>query len=80
MYSKINHKLQDKIEQKEFIDMSDILVDHHPADVDQHLAVKYKRVGLTSGKNGFFYILKIEQTLSQFFHRFLEMLIQIILL
>jgi hypothetical protein len=33
----------------EFIDMSDILVDHHPADVDQHLAVKTKRMGLTQG-------------------------------
>jgi hypothetical protein len=60
--------------------MSDILVDHHPADVDQHLAVKQKRVGLTSGKNGMFYILKIEQMLSEFFHLFLEMSIQIILL
>jgi hypothetical protein len=80
LYSKINHKIQDKIKQKEFIDMSDILVDHHPADVDQHLAVKPKRVGLTSGKNGMFYILKIEQMLSEFFHLFLEMSIQIILL
>jgi hypothetical protein len=59
--------------------MSDILVDHHPADVDLHLAVKNKRVGLTSGKNGNFYILKIEKRLSEFFHRFLEMSIQIIL-
>jgi hypothetical protein len=80
LYSKINHKIQDKIKQKEFIDMSDILVDHHPADVDQHLAVKQKRVGLTSGKNGMFYLLKIEQMLSEFFHLFLEMSIQIILL
>ena len=68
------------IKQKEFIDMSDILADHYPADVDLHLAVKHKRVGLTSSKNGIFYILKIEQTLSEFFHRFLEMSIQIILL
>ena len=80
MYSKINPKLQDKIKHTEFIDMSDILVDHHPADVDQHLAVKTKRMGLTSGKNGNFNILKIEQTLSEFFHRFLKMSIQIILL
>jgi hypothetical protein len=78
LYSKINPKLQDKIKHNEFIDMSDILVDHHPADVDQHLAVKNKMVGLTSGKNGNFYILKIEQTLSEFIHRFLEMSIQII--
>jgi len=34
LYSKINPKLQDKIKHKEFIDMSDILVDHHPAAVD----------------------------------------------
>ena len=80
MYSKINPKLQDKIKHKEFIDMSDILVDHHPADVDLHLAVKNKRMGLTSGKNGNFYSLKIERTLWQFFHRFLETSIQIILL
>jgi hypothetical protein len=26
--------------------MLDILVDHHPADVDLHLAVKNKRMGL----------------------------------
>ena len=51
LYSKINLKLQDKIKHKEFIDMSDILVDHHPADVDLHLTVKNKRMGLTSGKN-----------------------------
>jgi hypothetical protein len=51
LYSKINPKLQDKIKHKEFIDMSDNLVDHHPVDVDLHLAVKNKRVGLTSGKN-----------------------------
>ena len=80
MYSKINPKLQDKIKHTEFIDMSDILVDHHPVDVDQHLAVENKRVGLTSGKNGNFYILKFEQTLLEFFHRFLKMSIQIILL
>ena len=39
LYSKINPKLQGKIKHKEFIDMSDNLVDHHPADVDLHLAV-----------------------------------------
>lgn len=48
--AKVMEKLQDKIKHKEFIDMSDILVDHHPADVDLHIAVKNKRVGVTSGK------------------------------
>ncbi len=60
--------------------MLDILVDHHPADGNLHLAVRNKRMGLTSGKNGNFYILKIEQTLWEIFHRFLETSIQIILL
>lgn len=50
LYNKINSKLQEKIKNKEFIDMSDILVDHHPAELDFHLAVQNKRVGLTSGK------------------------------
>ncbi|CAC5396459.1 unnamed protein product [Mytilus coruscus] len=50
LYNKINFKLQEKIKNKEFIDMSDILVDHHPAELDFHLAVQNKRVGLTSGK------------------------------
>ncbi|VDI06524.1 Hypothetical predicted protein [Mytilus galloprovincialis] len=50
LYTKINSKLQEKIKNKEFIDMSDILVDHHPAELDFHLAVQNNRVGLTSGK------------------------------
>ncbi|CAC5391431.1 unnamed protein product [Mytilus coruscus] len=50
LYNKINSKLQEKIKNKKFIDMSDILVDHHPAELDFHLAVQNKRVGLTSGK------------------------------
>ena len=50
LYSKINLKLQEKIKNNEFIEMSDILVDHHPNDIDLHLAVKNQRVGLTSGK------------------------------
>ena len=50
LYSKINIKLQDKIRNKEMIDMSDILVDHQPTELDLHLAVKNNRVGLTSGK------------------------------
>lgn len=47
LYSKIKPKHQEKIKHKQFNDMSDILVDHHPADVDLHLAVKNKRLGLT---------------------------------
>ncbi|CAC5357790.1 unnamed protein product [Mytilus coruscus] len=43
LYNKINSKLQEKIKNKEFIDMSDILVDHHPAELDFHLAVQNKR-------------------------------------
>ncbi|CAC5377478.1 unnamed protein product [Mytilus coruscus] len=44
LYNKINSKLQEKIKNKEVIDMSDILVDHHPAELDFHLAVQNKRV------------------------------------
>lgn len=50
LYSKINAKLQDKIRSREFIDMSDVLVDHQPAELDLHLSVKNKKIGLTSGK------------------------------
>lgn len=30
--------------------MSDVLVNHQPAELDLHLAVKNKKIGLTSGK------------------------------
>nr|XP_022311604.1 uncharacterized protein LOC111116868 [Crassostrea virginica]XP_022311605.1 uncharacterized protein LOC111116868 [Crassostrea virginica]XP_022311606.1 uncharacterized protein LOC111116868 [Crassostrea virginica] len=50
LYSKINAKLQEKIRSREFVDMSDILVDHQPAELNLHLAVKNQRVGLTSSK------------------------------
>lgn len=50
LYTKINVKLQEKIRSKDYIDMSDILTDHHPAELDLHLAVHNNRVGLTSGK------------------------------
>lgn len=50
LYTKINIKLQEKIRNKDFIDLSDILVDHQPSEMDLHLAVKNNRVGLTSGK------------------------------
>ncbi|CAC5399892.1 unnamed protein product [Mytilus coruscus] len=61
LYNKINSKLQEKIKNKEFIDMSDILVDHHPAELDFHLAVQNKRVGLTSGKKRNLSALKVGQ-------------------
>lgn len=30
--------------------MSDVLVDHQPAELDLHLAVKNQKIGLTSGE------------------------------
>ncbi|VDI46684.1 Hypothetical predicted protein [Mytilus galloprovincialis] len=42
LYMKINDKLQDRIISKDFMEMSDILVDHHPSEVDLHLAVQNK--------------------------------------
>lgn len=53
LYSKINAKLKDKIRSREFIDMSDVLVDHQPAELDSHLAVKNQKIGLTSGEKKF---------------------------
>lgn len=50
LYTKINSKLQEKILSREFIDMSDILVNHQPAELNLHLAVKNQQVGLTSSK------------------------------
>ncbi|CAG2218169.1 unnamed protein product [Mytilus edulis] len=43
LYMKINGKLKDRIISKDFVEMSNILVDHHPSEVDLHLAVQNKR-------------------------------------
>jgi hypothetical protein len=50
LHSKINQKLQEKIRSGEFVDLSDILVDHQPAELNLHLAVKNQKIGLASGK------------------------------
>lgn len=33
--------------------LSDVLVDHQPAELDSHLAVKNQKIGLTSGEKKF---------------------------
>ena len=40
----------EKNSSQEFIDMSDILVDHQPIDLDFHIQVQNKKVGLDSSK------------------------------
>lgn len=44
--------------------MSDVLVDHQPAELDLHLAVKNKKIGPSSGKKRKF--LTIETSIDAF--------------
>jgi len=43
LYTKINKNLFEIISSQEFIDMSDILVDHQPIDLDFHFQVQNKK-------------------------------------
>lgn len=50
LYTKINVKLQEKILNREFVEMSDILVNHRPSELGFHFEVHNQKVGLASGK------------------------------